>query len=322
MKKKEWLRVGRGFLFFIMLVLGIGVAYLHGVEYIDKYFHENPFKTPYEYIVGPKAGVPNETLSCLDKLSKRKLKQGAGEMKKHKVVIAGITRDNAPELPIVIDYIEKTGQLFKDYRVVLFENDSHDKTKDILGAWKKKNNKVNILSHDFKNTKRPSIAFLATARNFYIQELARNSEYNDFDILMVLDLDMKYGWDMRGLFDSFSQFKNWDMVCSNGVFNNLGRMYDMFAFRNDEFPEKLSYPYYYTKIVPKGQRPYKPGSALVPVQSCFGGIAFYKRDKVQNCQYDSIKEDCEHIPFHECIRKNGGSLYMNPAQVIRYSIFE
>lgn len=266
-----------------------------------------------------------ERVEILNKLEKTHLALGAQEMKKHKVAICGITRDNAKELPRVIKHIEYTGEQFADYRVIVFENDSRDHTKTILKKWQADNTKVRILMQDYQLKKRPNIQFLADIRNQYLIALEENPEYQDFDILMVVDLDMQHGWDMRGLFHSFHQFSNWDGVCSNGVFTMAGHMWDMFAFRNSEFPalpDNLEAIQYKTEIIPRGQRVYPVNSKLLPVYSCFGGLAFYKRAFITGCRYHSIKGDCEHVAFHQCLRKKQASLFMNPSQIIRYSHYQ
>jgi hypothetical protein len=168
------------------------------------------------------------------------------------------------------------------------------------------------------------IEFLAMLRNQYLKEISNNPETytTDYDILMVVDMDMKYGWDIRGIYNTFSQINEWDGVCSNGIDNAQGSMYDMFAFRNDEFPNNITTNrlYYLWYTIPRGQKFYNPRKVgLLPVRSCFGGLAFYKRKYMSDCQYRSIGGDCEHVGFHDClIRKYGGRMVMNTAQVIRY----
>lgn len=263
---------------------------------------------------------PNLSISCdrCGKLDPENLEKGRKEMLKHKVVICGISRDNAKELPLTL--IEQTGKMFNDYRVIIFENDSTDGTKKILQNWSEGNSRVKILSKDYHNRKRPSIQFLAECRNHYIQELEQ-PEYKTFDLMMAVDMDMKYGWDFNGLKDSFSKIGNWDGVGSNGIFTSDGKMWDMFAFRNDEFHQKPNTPNYFRDIVPKGQKHYCVGSSLIPVESCFGGLAIYKRKYLNNCRYSSLDGDCEHINFHEQFRKNGGRMFMNPSQITYYSHF-
>ena len=268
--------------------------------------------------------LPIEKLDTLDFIPKETLATGKKEMRLHKVVFAGIARDNALELPMVMRHIEYLGALFKDYRVIIFENDSFDGTKLILNVWAMVNPKIKIISHDFKNIKRPSIKFLADARNHYLNALEAD-EYDDCDIAIFVDMDMKYGFDPRGIQDSFSKIAHWDMVCSNGISDTKGTMYDGFAFRSPLLPynPQNKKDYWHDYMETKVKIVYDLKSDLVPVYSCFGGLAIYKRKYLQDCRYDSIDDDCEHILFHKCMRKNNQArAFMNPAQVIRYSHFK
>ena len=162
------------------------------------------------------------------------------------------------------------------------------------------------------NVKRPAISFLAEARNYYLYEISNYSDniYHDYDMMMVVDMDMIYGWDMRGLYHSFSHVNDWEMICSNGVGHKSGSMYDRFAFQLLNIGNKTRW---HTRF-------YEPDSGLVPVKSCFGGLAFYKLSSINGCYYDSTSEGCEHISFHKCIKsQHDGRLYLNPTQIIRYS---
>lgn len=266
-----------------------------------------------------------ENYEPLATLDKNKLLAGQKEMAKHKIIITGITRDNAVDLPIMIKHIEYVGEFFGDYRVILIENDSTDGTKAIIDNWQNANKKVKVISQDYRNTKRPSIKFLADVRNKYLEAIEKDIKYENFDIMMVVDMDMSYGFDVRGIMHSFSQINRWDSVCSNGISNQKGEMYDMFAFRNEEFPWKpIDNPEkYWSEVVPRGQKVYDISLDLIPVYSCFGGLGIYKIDFTKSCRYDSIQGDCEHLPFHECIKENHkGRIVMNPAQVIRYSHYQ
>lgn len=269
--------------------------------------------------------IPLEKTNHLDILNIELLQLGKEEMSKHKIIITGIARDNVEDFAVMKKHIEYLGASFKDYKVVIFENDSTDGTKILYNDWIVTNPKVHIISKDFHNKKRPSIKFLADARNYYLNYINDNYKYDDFNIVAVLDMDMKYGIDFRGVEHSFSRLDQWDGVCSNGVSNQKGEMYDMFAFRNDEFPMKPSEDpsKYWNTNVPAGQKVYPINSNFVKVDSCFGGLAFYKREFIKDCYYDSIDNDCEHVPFHACMReKHKARLFMNPAQLIRYSHYQ
>lgn len=272
-----------------------------------------------------KSALPNpplEQLPILNALDSSVLAKGADEMKKHKVVFAGITRNNAPDLAITIKTIEYIGSLFSDYRVIIFENDSDDGTKKILANWKMNNPRINIISENYSIQKRPSNKFLAAARNKYIKAL-QDKQYAEFDMAVFIDMDMAFGIDVRGIRDSFAKMDAWDAVCSNGIFKSTGEMWDAFAFRNAEFPHDTRVPGYWDQLLPKIQKVHSVGSDLTPVHSCFGGLAIYKKASIANCEYDSIDEDCEHIAFHKCATtKNKMRMFLNPNQVIRYSHYK
>jgi len=273
--------------------------------------------------------LPIEKISNLDFISDDILSKGKAEMAKHKAVFVGITRDDIIQLPEVLRHIEYIGRSFADYRVIVFENDSTDATRIMLNIWKMINPKVQIISKDFFNKKRPSIKFMADCRNEYLNEL-KSPEYDGFDIVIPIDMDMSYGIDVRGMEDSFSKIDRWDMVCSNGIFKAKGKMWDAFAFRSAEFPDspesykqKYSKNYWAPEHISAIQKIYAPESDLVPVYSCFGGMAIYKRQLFEGCSYDSIEHDCEHVALHECMRnKHRAKIFMNPAQMIRYQHYK
>jgi hypothetical protein len=60
------------------------------------------------------------------------------------------------------------------------------------------------------------------------------------------------------------------------------------------------------------------GSDLVPVTSCFGGLAMYRMEAFYasvGCDYDpSFKPtDCEHVAFHACLRRKGfNRMFVDP----------
>ena len=317
------------------------------------------FKTNEQKIVYPKhpnaVALTNDDL--LNIIPENILVAGKEEMGKHQLIIMAIARDNAQDFSVMVRNVENIGSYFADYRVLIFENDSSDGTKQALESWKINNPRVDYISKDFNNKKRPSLKFMAQCRNQYIDRL-NDPKYNDFDMVMIVDMDFYRGIDIRGVEDSFSKINQWDAVCSNGIrSSDDNKIYDVFAFRSNEFPwspkewqaicsssdsnwfktceagvayrgfwkylqakwfggdDKL----YWALIVPQIRVQYAVTMPLIPVNSCFGGMAFYKRKSIEGCRYDSVNDDCEHILFHQCLReKNNAIMMMNPAQLIRY----
>ncbi len=265
-----------------------------------------------------------ESLSRLDFIDDSILERGGLAMKDKRALFVGITRDNGDHISGSIALIESVGKKFKEYKAIIFENDSTDSTKKILSLWKSNNKNVKVLNKSFGIKKRPSILFLAKVRNFYVDEINK-TEYDDYDYVFVVDMDMSYGIDVRGVQDSFSKSDRWDVVCSNGISSRNGEMYDAFAFRNDEFPyspaeyKKKFGKSYWKQYVQTIQKIYSPQDDMIEVDSCFNGLAIYKKNLFRGCKYDSVEEDCEHIFLHKCMKGNyDARIFMNPAQVIRY----
>ena len=194
---------------------------------------------------------------------------------------------------------------------------------------------------NFNKTKRPSFKFFNFIRNFYLFEAHNNPVYNGFNLLFVVDMDMKYGWDLRGVLHSFSKFAEWDVVCANGIYTSKFAMHDIFAFRVNKTADNLIWltPYSpefkgkniqnYISLWIKsmtGKISYLPSNIsdiLVPVDSAFGGMAIYKRKLTQNCFYDDNVEDCDHPTFHRCMRtKHGAKIFLNPCMLMKYNYYK
>ena len=55
------------------------------------------------------------------------------------------------------------------------------------------------------------------------------------------------------------------------------------------------------------------GTGLIAVHSCFSGLAIYDPRAIEFCDYDDKTQDCEHVPFHRCMREVGlDQLYVDP----------
>lgn len=67
----------------------------------------------------------------------------------------------------------------------------------------------------------------------------------------------------------------------------------------------------------------------VPVESCFGGLAFYRASMFAQCKYSSVDGDCEHVHIHRCMRKLAAAkqqesprFWMLPAMKVVYDLDE
>ncbi|MEM9819879.1 MAG: hypothetical protein AAF985_02360 [Bacteroidota bacterium] len=251
-----------------------------------------------------------------------RLESGYQKMKEQSIVICGLARDLIDGLPNAMARIECLGKKFKDYRVVIVENDSVDGTAEMLQYWQRVNPKVQVLSQQLNAQKWADVQDLARTtamanyRNQYL-DYVRAQQYA-FDFLLVFDLDIPLGFSYDGIAHSFS-YPDWDVMASNGIlvppFGNpiaQALFFDAFAFRQKG---QLTKP----DLTTINQLQFQRGEALVPVESAFGGLAIYREEGIlAGARYGG--QDCEHVVLHQWLQQNGFSKqFLNPSQIVLYS---
>jgi hypothetical protein len=249
------------------------------------------------------------------------VERGYGEMRSRRVVLTGLARNLGPLVTMTCDRLERTGSLFRDYRVVLFENDSADDTAEHLERWMGENRRVTLLRDRYEDP-----VFAATRSMHRAERMAHyRSRYHDhirrklsdFDDVLVVDTDLEGGWSHDGLANTFGQTAAWDVVGSNGMIFRREKLrwnqvaqYDAWAFRRADSDQELS-----SREV--NQMAWSRGAPLVPVRSVFGGMAVYRMGAFLAGSY--LPGDCEHVTFHRSLRAEGyGACFLNPSQIVLY----
>jgi hypothetical protein len=250
---------------------------------------------------------------------RRRVAEGYHIMRSRRVVITGLVRDVAAVLPKTIARVERLGRLFADYRAVFYENDSIDDTLAMVAEWQYYNPCVDVLSEVRRDPVNPMkrcpnrAQRMAYYRNQCHAWIA--ARYGDFDDVIVVDTDLVGGWSYDGIANTYGN-QGWDGVGSYGlIYKRFGwrpnclSHYDAWAFRGDSF-QPLS-----TKQV--NAKNWSRGEPLVPVHSCFGGLAIYRVPAYLSARYDG--QDCEHVALHRQMRAAGyDRLYLNPSQITLY----
>jgi hypothetical protein len=252
---------------------------------------------------------------------KRIVANGRKLMKDKTLVIGGLARNIAPVLGRTMARIERTGSMFKDYRVAIFENDSRDNTAEQLKSWAKINPNVHILSETLHDPVNPGVRCLNRAtRMAKYRNACREyiiEHWPDFDNAMIVDTDLPGGWSYDGIANTFGQELHWDFVGSNGIiykeYNGVldkPLYYDAWAFR---WHESWS-PVFARQINPRN---WMRGEPMLHVNSCFGGLALYKMECMLAGKYDGT--DCEHVPLHRSLAELGFDQgFLNPSQIVCY----
>jgi hypothetical protein len=281
-------------------------------------------------------GYSENNFRC-NSFSEGEISQGKSYLKSKKVAFCGLIRDGEDRLPNVISKVETIGKYFKDWEVLIVENDSKDKTRSILLDWSNSSKKVSVLGCNGVNLSECKlnmkktlghevtdyrISKMATLRNIYLDELRKR---NDIDLVIVWDFDLISEIDEIGLIKTgykLSINNNINAVCANGIIkhdivpfisaqklkNELGVplyfYYDTYAYR--EFGDKiigLKNKKFYDFIY---SNPEVCDGSFKKVRSCFGGFTIYKREALLNSNYGTYNDDnneaiCEHEFLNEKI---------------------
>lgn len=231
--------------------------------------------------------------------------------KDEKVIICGTGKNIAFALPNMMSKIEHLGHCFKDYRVIIYENNSTDSTKTILTQWAKTNNKIIIISetltpqqlyartkiHTLKNQAPNRMELIAYGRNEILKRVF-NKNFNDFNFVIMTDLDFTKGWEVTDVLSSFNLAIPWDCIAANGItLDNF--YYDRYAFRDTHFPlgpELINEKFWHD--VDHQHIKFAYNSEPKQVYSAFGGIAIYQKQSLENCRYSgTVTEDLKKLMF-------------------------
>ena len=245
---------------------------------------------------------------------------GRQRMAQTKAVICGLARNVEKILPKSIARIERLGKMFADYRVVIYENDSSDNTKQMLHDWAAVNPKVDATIEQLGDPVNPCARCLKRAERMarYRNECLEiiRSRYADFDHVIVVDTDLEYGWSDDGVANTFGHDR-WDFVGSNGLILrrcgialNAFLQYDAWAFRTDENFTQLS-------TAEVNYMSWQRGEPLVPVMCSFGGLGVYRMPAFLAGTYAG--HDTEHVTHQQVARQKGfHNVFLNPSQITLY----
>jgi len=266
---------------------------------------------------------------------KKTVDDGIEHLKSKKIVVLGLCRnlENVIEKNIqkIINFVEK---YCLEYKLVIFENDSSDNTKQKLLDLSKQNNNITILSQNFNRPQfgtvkdRARTEALAEYRNILKDYVKTNFSHYDYSI--VIDTDFQ-DFNTDGVLNSFGWLHNQNhisAICGNSfeikpfMYPHKPSLwnYDCWAFRSSWWEDlqfnELTEVYNYNQMLWFGMWILPPGSLPIRINSGFGGLCIYKTSYFIGGQYFGY--DCEHVTFHYNISTNmdGFHMYLNPSQIM------
>ena len=257
------------------------------------------------------------------------------------IVVCSIVRDAENGLRTNIPVIKDLVRKFKNYAIVIYENDSKDKTKSILREWQEEDKEhLHLYMEDYTKEKtipsdssvncnpffsKKRISKMAFLRNKYmevIDQLNLNADY-----LMVVDLDVAQLF-LPAILSSFESPNDWDAVTAFGYSTSprlKKRYHDTYALT--EFGDEMK-PQTEAKIKALADKygSLKPDDNWVRVYSAFGGLAIYKFEAIKGLRYQLLDNDdervevkCEHYSIYKQMFENGyDKVFINPSMILKY----
>lgn len=269
---------------------------------------------------------------------------GRAAMSSSSIAICGLARDCADSLEALIPQLERLGEAFAEYRIIVVENDSHDRTGSVLLNWCVQNSQVRPIQYCYLDTaedRKPAesdsgawfgqkrMERMAFARNRYLNALT-DEPFPDF--VAVVDLDIR-SFSLPGIEHSFGLLSAWDVVTANGRrFSARNPMrvsvyWDSYAYEPETgFPGDVQTQLQIRQDQVKVADMLNDGK-LLPARSAFGGLAIYRAHLLRRHFYSVMTNDCPDVPvlcdhptLHRSIRRQNERLRLviNPHMTVNY----
>lgn len=260
-----------------------------------------------------------------------------------KTLVVGIlARDCVYGLREKMNKVEELGCMFKNYHVVIYENDSIDGTAEEVKKWGERNTHVLAISEKSspsaiqtplycpcpeKGVQR--IERMAHLRNRVMDELEKHFE-PDFCCFIDIDVQDFSPFEIVNAIESSPD--DWGGIFGNGIVYWDGKdgesfvspfQYDSYAFvaKGDDYLKRGDYvvkPEFHPQVSYQMTLSLKKDEYL-SCESAFNGIGIYRYEAIKGERYSVLQNDalkaincclCEHIGFNKKVRENGYGIYI------------
>jgi hypothetical protein len=251
-----------------------------------------------------------------------------------RIIFLGCARDCEQRLEGTVKVLQRLGKSFMSHEIVIYENDSRDKTRELLNKLSKTNRLTVIGSNELDALFPLRTERIAHARNSLLEWVRRNREIAP-DYVCWADMDgvVLENFSDTGFYSCFKYPRAWE-----AVFPVTEKFYyDIWALRHSYIC-----PDDYVKFMRSAPRSLGVNLAVaigaysrqlnlrslegwLKVDSAFGGMAIYRWESISDKRYVGVSDGdvvCEHVPLNLSVGKSGGRLYINPAFVVSYPDFE
>ncbi len=253
-----------------------------------------------------------------------------------KCCICGTVKNCEPYLKKVFNNIEKIGNLFDEYKVIIVYDKSEDKSLDILQEYKLTNSNL-ILYIENKPLTQYRTHNIARARNNCL-DIIRNN-FSDYEYFIMIDCDdvCSSPIDLNVFIHYLTTNVDWDSLSFNKkpYYDTWALSKYPYVFSNMHFKDYEKYGRYIEKVIEK-----TPPGVLIQCMSAFNGFAIYRTKKFIQFYYDPRPRldliprhlieknvelcgpmylkgkasivDCEHRSFHLMAFNNGAKIRIAP----------
>jgi hypothetical protein len=264
-------------------------------------------------------------------------------MKFGKVIIVGCVKNSEKFLPNVFQNLEKITDLYNESAFIFIENDSIDRTKDLLKVWGETKVNFRLLSMDgLDEFEKNRTVRLEIARNAYINAIKNDLKFNEYDHMIVIDMDDRgaYPLDAKEIYKALS-YLNSEFNTAAVFANQSVKYYDLWALRH---PQLCPFDFWH-EVLDKALEGKEDQDAFnsvykniikripvdsfpIQVESAFGGLGIYKlkyvlgnKSRYIGHEYKYFMGDgvgfnnfqtCEHVSFHHGISQQGGKMFILP----------
>lgn len=309
-------------LFLFLIIIVINIEYNFNFH---KLWYPNFYKLPHKQASNPFNGI------IKDKEFINNANKGRSIALNSKIAICCLVRNNSNIFEKTKARIEYIAQHFKEYKIIIFENDSTDKSRELIKNWSNINNNVILLNcchlqncdcklktkkgYEYGSFTKERLCKMALYRQEYLNYVLYN--LNHYDYMLVIDFDLDGNANLDGLFDSLNK-SNWGGIFCNGqvpLYGTLGTktiIYDSIAtvFIEEDYNKMFDYNIL-KKYLDMNTKTNQEKNHFIEVKSSFNGYGIYKIKSLSDCSYIGNDNICEHINLAKCLHDKGEKLFIN-----------
>ena len=267
-----------------------------------------------------------------DEYQKKQINTGIHRAEASSIVICALARNVSHVIEKNKKRLEIIGEKFKNYKIVIIENDSVDGSREKLDDWSKANSNVILLDccdigsckcelkkrhgYDIGSISSERFQNMATYRDRYLAYVKKH--FSNYEYMLVMDFDLDGSTNIEGLYISLS-YDDWDAIFINGMSTIPGTCgliavpYDSLAYRNENQSIDKKYNIVFLNLCMIIDNYKHCNNKLTPVKSAFNGYGLYRIKSIINCTYSNNCDSCEHICLAKCMIANNKKLFINPA---------